>query len=244
MIYSMQLIKRSTEPNSIDLFSLHCYYLNRLGFSAYIQQYAHDKYNFQGFGVGDGFTNPYVQIQAHSDQVYNVGLATKDQKKVIKQYQDQSRSYIDKGNYLAAKKSRDDMFDYIEEISNNVNLYDFRLYTAYNHTPTVLYVNQPSVRAALHVGDHTFDEICDSDVSAALQEDIMHSVADVIPALLDEYRGIFYQGNETSPLRPAPLRPAPYIYLFIYLSLSLSIYLSIYRSIYLSIQLSIYLSLY
>lgn len=71
----------------------------------------------------------------------------------------------------------------------------FYRYTPYNYTNIINYVNQQDVRDLIHVGNHTFTSMCNSEVKDVMLEDNMQSVANLIPALLDKYPGLFYQGQ-------------------------------------------------
>lgn len=44
--------------------------------------------NLKGFGIGDGYTDPYTQISAHADMVYNIGLADEKQRDHIQELAD------------------------------------------------------------------------------------------------------------------------------------------------------------
>jgi len=68
-------------------------------------------------------------------------------------------------------------------------------YTPYNYTDIINYVNQEQVRNIIHVGNHTFSSMCNSEVREIMIEDNMRSVANLIPDLLDEYPALFYQGQ-------------------------------------------------
>lgn len=51
------------------------------------------------------------------------------------------------------------------------------------------------MRELIHVGDHTFNSMCDYLTKGFLEEDILQSFAHLLPELLDNYPGLFYQGQ-------------------------------------------------
>jgi hypothetical protein len=59
----------------------------------------------------------------------------------------------------------------------------------------IKFVNQESIRDLLHVGDHTFSEICASAVGQQLEADMMQSTAPEVVTLLNEgVPCLFYNG--------------------------------------------------
>jgi len=164
--------------------------------ASYLLTYFPDKYNLQGVGIGDGLTNPYVQIAAHADHLESVGLVFDRERLRVDAYQAAARSLVEEGNYVGANVQRNDMFEYIENITGNVNLYNFLQYNKRSHDPTVAYLNRPEIRMALHVGSHTFAEMCNSEVKQLMSDDIMRSTAwDVEIILASGLRALFYQGQ-------------------------------------------------
>ena len=51
------------------------------------------------------------------------------------------------------------------------------------------------MRDIIHVGNHTFDNMCNSEVKYIMIQDNMQSVANLVPGLLDRYPALFYQGQ-------------------------------------------------
>mmetsp|Transcript_12928 Transcript_12928/g.16164 ORF Transcript_12928/g.16164 Transcript_12928/m.16164 type:complete len:319 (-) Transcript_12928:1171-2127(-) len=151
--------------------------------------------NLAGFGIGDGYTDPYTQITAHADMVFNAGLVDEDQADQIRVYQEAARANILAQNWVDAYEARQQMFDLINAASGGVNIYDYRTYTPYNYTGIINYVNQEQVRDIIHVGNHTFDNMCNSEVKYIMIQDNMQSVANLVPGLLDRYPALFYQGQ-------------------------------------------------
>ena len=96
--------------------------------------------NLAGFGIGDGYTDPYTQITAHADMVFNAGLVDEDQADQIRVYQEavsiwreSSKSNTEKAranilaqNWVDAYEARQQMFDLINAASSGVNIYDYR----------------------------------------------------------------------------------------------------------------------
>ena len=151
--------------------------------------------NLKGFGVGDGYTNPFVQVSAHADMAFNAGLVDEMQAENIRKYAAMCRSHILAEEWEPAFQARQEIFDIIESSSGNVNIYDYRTYTPYNYTPILEYINQQAFKNVVHVGSHGFSEMCSSRVKDFMTEDSMKSVAHVIPDLLDQYPALFYQGQ-------------------------------------------------
>ena len=65
-----------------------------------------------------------------------------------------------------------------------------------DYNDLIQFLNQPAIRILLHaapVGRVIFEE-CNSQAKDILQEDIMQSVSNILPELLNNYPGLFYQG--------------------------------------------------
>lgn len=118
-----------------------------------------------GIAIGDGWIDPINMIPAYPDMMYNFGLASLKDKKVIEAYCNKTVDQIEQGDYVGAFSTWDQMLNgdvypypnYFHNITGS-NDYDNLLRTnapeSFEWYST--FVSQDSVRAAVHAGSGTF----------------------------------------------------------------------------------------
>ena len=147
----------------------------------------------EGIAIGDGFTDPCVQITTKPSIAYHLGLidtktfveATETMKKAV--------DACNRDDYDAAHAYRVEMENIV--LACGINAYDVRTFDSYDYMDyrMALYFNMPQTREMLHVGNATWGT--DDDVSTALYNDIMRSQADKLPLILENIRVLLYQGQ-------------------------------------------------
>ncbi|KAK4329124.1 hypothetical protein Pmani_000504 [Petrolisthes manimaculis] len=159
------------------------------------------KINLQGLAIGDGLCDP-VTMTDYGDLLYQVGLIDSLDKEYFKNQSDQIVSLINKQQWLQAFTLFDDLLNgdksghpsYFTNVTGLTNYYNFLA----NGEPEDMnywskYINQATVRRAIHVGNLTFND--GSVVETNLEEDIMKSVKPWIEELLDNYLVLIYNGQ-------------------------------------------------
>lgn len=152
--------------------------------------------NLRGIAIGDGWVHPIVQNEAYVTYPYTLGLIdayTRDQARIL---------YTKLANAI-----NNHLWDYANDLSNEleglvVNAahidQDNFLYPSdpMNAIINVMpnYLNQPSMRQLLNVGDRQWSFISAS-AGNALNADEQKSVLHLFPALLENYRLLLYVGN-------------------------------------------------
>lgn len=157
-----------------------------------------------GIAVGDGWIDPVNMIPGYPEMMFNFGLVSMKQRKVIQEYCDSCVAQIKAGNMTAAFEIWDRMLN--GDIFPYPNL--FHNYTGSNDYDNFLrtdapaefglfakYVEQPSVRAAMHTGSVKFNDghKCEMHLVA----DFHVSLANELIALLEAgiYRTFIYSGQ-------------------------------------------------
>ena len=159
-----------------------------------------------GMAIGDGWIDPVNMIPAYPDMIYSFGLCDEREKAKIQQYCDSAVSLIKAGKMLEAFNVWDeflngDVWPYGNYFHNITGLNDYDNYLNTNapadfdyYAP---YLNQPEVRAALHVGNATFPSN-PTKCEFHLLGDFMVSFVDELVTLLNapqRYKVLIYSGQ-------------------------------------------------
>ncbi|EGD83190.1 hypothetical protein PTSG_03820 [Salpingoeca rosetta] len=160
------------------------------------------KIPLKGVSIGDGWTDPVVQMQAIPGLMFNLGLADHNQRDVLQQYTDQTVKAINNGNYTLA-------FDIWDEMLNG-DVYKYPTYF-YNLTGTLDYdnflrtispasfgyyskfISQDWVRKAIHVGNATLNSGLECELH--LIPDVMVSYKPELALVMDNYKVLMYNGQ-------------------------------------------------
>ena len=157
-----------------------------------------------GLAIGDGWIDPVNMIGGYPEMMFNFGLVSMKQKKVVQDYCDRCVAQIKAGNMTAAFEIWDRMLN--GDIFPYPNL--FHNYTGSNDYDNFLrtdapaefglfakYVEQPAVRDAMHTGTVKFNDghACEMHLLA----DFHVSLAKELIALLEAgiYRTFIYSGQ-------------------------------------------------
>ena len=147
----------------------------------------------EGIAIGDGFTEPCVQITTKPAIAYHLGII--DSKTYVKAtgIMHEAVAACEKEDYDSAHALRSEMESLVLECG--INAYDIRTFDSYDYMSNrmSLYLNDPVTQAMLHVGNMSWGT--DSGVSSALYNDVMRSQADKFPQILENIRVLLYQGQ-------------------------------------------------
>eukprot|EP01147_Barroeca_monosierra_P005272 gene5272-7051_t len=156
----------------------------------------------KGVSIGDGWTDPVIQMEAIPALMFNLGLADHNQRKVLQNYTDRTVAAINNQQYTEA-------FDIWDEMLNG-DVYKYPTYF-YNLTGTLDYdnflrtlpppsfgyysqfLNQNWVRQAIHVGNATLNSGLECELH--LIPDVMDSYKPELALLMDNYKVLIYNGQ-------------------------------------------------
>lgn len=158
-----------------------------------------------GIAVGDGWIDPVEMVPAYPDMMWNMGLISEKQKQVVQMYCDATVSLIKQNKMLDAFTVWDqflngDVWPYPNYFHNCTGSNDYDNFLNTN-APEEFgyvgpYVNQPSVRQAIHVGNRPYQDgsVCERH----LLSDFMVSMKPRLRVLLDapqKYKVVIYSGQ-------------------------------------------------
>jgi len=176
-------------------------YVPAFAYTIYQQNKAPPKMfvNLKGIAIGDGLVDTYSQCMGYADIVWGAALGDENQRDVFIQMQNNVQALINNQSWHAASDAFSNMVngppDYFQNITGTFDYYDIRYIVGPSYGGNYgAFLNQTTVRDALHVGDAYFG-INGSVAGDALYDDIPKSVAYTLPELLTSYKVLFYNGQ-------------------------------------------------
>ncbi|XP_025835544.1 venom serine carboxypeptidase-like [Agrilus planipennis] len=161
------------------------------------------KINLSGLSIGNGLCDPENQIY-YDDYLYQLGLIDLNSKSQLRKIEEQGVNYIKNKKWDLAFKTFDDLLNgdlsghpsLFKNITGFDNYFNYLIANNTNNEITYMgrYIQRADVRAAIHVGNTTFNDE-DKTVETNLVEDMMQSVAPWIIELLNHYQILFYNGQ-------------------------------------------------
>lgn len=152
----------------------------------------------QGIGVGDGWVAPLIQEATYGDYAYAHGLIDLHQKRHVSElYGVCERAVKESGPVSSAESDKicNKIEEYIVKVSGGVNVYDVRCTGDYHFPNIARYLDQPSVREALHVSPLVGPwEETSEIVASILERGEQDSAAHLFPALFEQLRVLIYNG--------------------------------------------------
>ena len=156
-----------------------------------------------GLAIGDGWIDPYSQLSAYPDMLFDIGVSDINEKGVFNAYVESSRAFIEKGNMYDAFTVWDEMingdiYPYPNYYHNVTGSNDYDNFMNTNSPPSLGYyypfVTASSTRKGIHVGDRTYggnSGLCEMN----LVEDFMVSFKGEMEVLMDHYPVLIYSGQ-------------------------------------------------
>lgn len=151
-----------------------------------------------GIGVGDGWVAPLIQEATYGDYAYAHGLIDKAQKQRVDELYSACEVAVNASGPPASAESDkicNKIEQYIVEVSGGTNVYDVRRTGEYTFPLIKKYLDQESVRAALHVSPEVGPWQGTSDIVAGiLERGEQDSCANLFPELFESIRVLIYNG--------------------------------------------------
>lgn len=162
------------------------------------------KINLQGLAIGNGLSDPENQLK-YGDYLYQIGLIDSSTRKMVQDLEQQGVKLIQNKQWTDAFKIFDNLLN--GDLNNHTSL--FKNVTGFDNYFNYLiahdtnaeyeyigkYIQRSDIRAAIHVGNQTFNGGENQVVELNLIQDIMQSVALWIAELLGQYRMLIYNGQ-------------------------------------------------
>ncbi|KAL2530626.1 Serine carboxypeptidase-like 50 [Forsythia ovata] len=151
--------------------------------------------NLGGVAIGNGLTDPQIQVATHAINAYNIGLINEKQKTILEKLQSDAVGFTRNGNWSEATNARTRVLNALTSMTGLATLYDFRRLIPYQDDLVAVILNNVEVKKALGVNENMVFEVCSDLVDAALHQDVMKSVRYMVEFLVKNTRVLLYQGQ-------------------------------------------------
>ncbi|XP_051130058.1 serine carboxypeptidase-like 50 [Andrographis paniculata] len=151
--------------------------------------------NLAGVAIGNGLTDPEIQVATHAVNCYNLGLINEKQMAQLEKLQSETIGLIRRERWGEAGDARNRVLNTLTNMTGLATLYDFRRLTPYPNRVVVRFLNNAEVKRALGVEESAVFQLCSPEVGDALHDDVMKSVRFMVEFLVRETRVLLYQGQ-------------------------------------------------
>ncbi|WIA29141.1 hypothetical protein OEZ86_011652 [Tetradesmus obliquus] len=149
-----------------------------------------------GSAIGNGFTDAVEQTLVQAEVAYNMGLIDSRQRQQAEAIQTDVVELVRNKQWTAARKRSDELLAFITNASATPTLEDIRRDKGYDAEDRVgSYLNMPAVKANINAPEDIVYEACSKVVDGIMGHDVMKSVANLIPDLLERSHVLLYQGQ-------------------------------------------------
>ncbi|KAF5745198.1 hypothetical protein HS088_TW07G00780 [Tripterygium wilfordii] len=151
--------------------------------------------NLAGVAIGDGLTDPVIQVNTHALNAYYSGLVNEKQKGELEKAQSEAVKLVKMANWSAATDARNGVLNLLQNMTGLVTLYDFTKKAPYNTALVTRFLNHEVAKKALGVNESMVYDDCSDVVGAVLHEDVMKSVKYMVEFLVKRSKVLLYQGH-------------------------------------------------
>lgn len=153
-----------------------------------------------GLLIGNGLTDPEIQVQTYASVAYHFGLIDRNQKAHAEEMAERVLEFMHKQEWFEAYKVRKDLLDWIQNASGIATPLDVRRSVPYHSSPDgkdflAPFLNQRSVKRALNAEQGVEWVPCNPRVHRIMANDIMKSVKWKVEKVLEEITVLLYQGH-------------------------------------------------
>ncbi|XP_004297368.1 PREDICTED: serine carboxypeptidase-like 50 [Fragaria vesca subsp. vesca] len=152
--------------------------------------------NLGGVAIGDGLTDPVIQVTTHADNAYYSGLINERQKGELEELQHEAVRLIKAMNWSAATDGRNRVLRRLQNMTGLATLYDYTKNADYATSLVEDLLSHKEVKKALGVSNvSTVFEECSDLVGDVLHADVMKSVKYMVEFLVKNSKVLLYQGQ-------------------------------------------------
>ncbi|KAF3432190.1 hypothetical protein FNV43_RR26929 [Rhamnella rubrinervis] len=152
------------------------------------------KVNLAGVAIGNGLTDPEVQVATHALNTYFSGLVNEKQKGELEKLQLEAVKLTKSGNWSEATNARNRVLNLLQNMTDLATLYDYSKKVPYKDDMVTELLRIEEVKTALKAKESVVFEACSEVVADALNDDVMKSVKFMVELLVKKTKVLLYQG--------------------------------------------------
>ncbi|CAH2037603.1 unnamed protein product [Thlaspi arvense] len=152
------------------------------------------KVNLKGLAIGNGLTDPVIQIRTHAVNVYYSGLVNAKQREELEKAQEMCVALVKSQKWREATDARTDLLTLLANMTGLATLYNTARTIPYRTDLVVELLNQREAKQVLGVSETMRFEDCSDEVDDVLWEDVMKSVKFMVEYVVERTKVLLYQG--------------------------------------------------
>ncbi|KAL5553413.1 hypothetical protein UlMin_040814 [Ulmus minor] len=150
--------------------------------------------NFSGVAIGNGLTDPVIQVKTHANNVFFSGLINERQKGELEELQSEAVRLVEAGNWSSATNARSRVLNSLQKMTGLATLYDYTKKFPYRDDMVDELLQIDEAKKVLGAKKSVIFEGCSDLVGDALHEDVMKSVKFMVEELVENSKVLLYQG--------------------------------------------------
>ncbi|CAN1164319.1 Serine carboxypeptidase-like 50 [Linum perenne] len=153
--------------------------------------------NLEGIAIGNGLTDPVIQVGTHAANAYYVGLINEKQRKEMEEVQSKAVKFVGTGKWRQAANARSRVVRMLRNMTGLATDFDFTRKRPYRTDLVVRFLQSKDVKRRLGANESIKFVGCNRVIRAGFKEDVMKSVKEKVDYLLKrlKYKVLLYQGN-------------------------------------------------
>ena len=154
-----------------------------------------ERVNLAGVAIGNGLTDPIIQVGTHAVNAYFSGLINERQKSELEKAQWEAIELTKSKNWSEATSARTKVLQLLRNMTGLATLFDFSKKVPYNSDLVTKFLQNKEVKKVLGANESIVFDECSDVVGEALSEDVMKSVKYMVEFLVKKSKVLLYQGH-------------------------------------------------
>ncbi|KAL5553416.1 hypothetical protein UlMin_040817 [Ulmus minor] len=150
--------------------------------------------NLAGVVIGNGMTDPVIQVTTHAKNAFFFGLINERQKGQVEKLQMEAKMLTEAGKWREATKTRAKALNSLQNMTGLATLYDITKKAPYKTNMVTELLQTEEAKKALGVNGSMVFKECSEAVGDVLHEDLMKSVKFMVEFLVKKSKVLLYYG--------------------------------------------------
>ncbi|KAL8229982.1 hypothetical protein R6Q57_014882 [Mikania cordata] len=153
--------------------------------------------NLIGLAIGNGLTDPVIQVATHAQTAYFLGLINQKQRTQLEKLQLEAIRLTKDHQWNRATLARNRLLNLLQNMTGIATLYDFRRLTPYQINVVSEFLSDIKIKKILKANESIVYRRCSGLVGSALNDDLMKSVRYMMEYLMQnsDVKVLLYSGQ-------------------------------------------------